>query len=108
MRNLRGPFEEPNHDIVAYNGEMRAALYGIRGAIAAALLLGLVSGCENWRYDYADARAAKTRYKECLKDHPKDPGACDSLRSDASSEYGDYKEKARRNRGCETDRSLCR
>lgn len=78
-------------------------------AVLALVVLALLqSACANRRNEYSDARAAKTRYRECLEQNPVDPEVCDALRSEASDAYGDYKRRGRTQRGCEADPSLCR
>jgi hypothetical protein len=75
----------------------------------AVLLVGmLLAGCESWRHEYGDARAAKLRYRECLQNNPGDPDACRSERAAANDEYRGYKERGREQRGCDTDPRSCR
>ena len=73
------------------------------------VLLGiLLSACQQpLRYEYSDARAAKNRYRECIRSNPGDPGACEQLRLAAGAEYDDYKRRNDERRGCDTSASRC-
>ena len=80
-----------------------SAPHALTGLLAIGLL-AVATGCESYRYAYADARAANTGYHQCLERNPGDPGACESQRRAAGDRIEDYEEHQR----CEVDPTLCR
>jgi hypothetical protein len=75
------------------------------GTLVVALTwLTSLTACDSYRYAYADARSAKSTYRECLKRNPGDPGACEAERSAAGEQIENWDERQR----CDSDPTLCR
>ena len=76
----------------------------ITSAVGIALLGILLGACQQpLRSEYSDTRAAKARYRECLRNNPGDPDACESQRAAAGEQYEDY----RRRQGCDISPNRC-